>query len=78
LRKNGLKFIFDVQPRPSHMVSRTRVIDINDPAATRVIKTAEIAASRAAQDVVTMGNITSSRRHKDLSRHRSRASARKL
>jgi S1-C subfamily serine protease len=39
------------------MVSRTRVIDINDTATTRVIKTAEIAASVAAQDAVTKGNI---------------------
>jgi serine protease Do len=58
LGKNGLKFIFDVQPRPANLVSRTRVIDINDPATTRVIKTAEIAASTAAQDVVTKGNIS--------------------
>jgi len=58
LGKNGLKFIFDVQPRPANMVSRTRVIDITDPASTRIIKATGItAASTAAQDAVTKGNI---------------------
>ena len=56
LGKNGLKFTFDVQPRPANMVSRTRVIDINDQAATRIVKASEIAAT-AVQDVVTKGNI---------------------
>jgi len=59
LGKNGLKFIFDVQPRPANMVSRTRVIDITDPASTRIIKATGItAASTAAQDAVTKGNIS--------------------
>ncbi|MDQ6703031.1 MAG: trypsin-like peptidase domain-containing protein [Pseudomonadota bacterium] len=44
---NGVKFIFDVQPRPANLVTRTRVIDISDAAATRVIKTAGIAARDA-------------------------------
>jgi serine protease Do len=47
LGKNGLKFVFDVQPRPAYLVSRTRVIDISDAAATRVIETAGIAAREA-------------------------------
>jgi serine protease Do len=47
LGKNGLKFIFDVQPRPAYLVARTRVIDISDAAATRVIETAGIAARDA-------------------------------
>ncbi len=47
LGKNGLKFIFNVQPRPAYMVSRTRVIDVSDAAATRVIETAGIAARDA-------------------------------
>jgi serine protease Do len=48
LGKNGLKFVFDVQPRPTYLVSRTRVIDVSDAAATRVIETAENAARDAA------------------------------
>jgi serine protease Do len=47
LGKNGLKFIFDVHPRPANLVARTRVIDISDAAATRVIETAGIAARDA-------------------------------
>ena len=47
LGKNGLKFIFSVQPRPGYLVARTRVIDISDAAATRVIETAGIAARDA-------------------------------
>ncbi|QBR72023.1 phosphopeptide-binding protein [Beijerinckiaceae bacterium] len=57
LGKNGVKLIFDVQPRPSSLASRTRLIDVGDAAATRVIKTAEIAASMAANDAVTKTNI---------------------
>lgn len=57
LGKNGLKFIFDVQPRPANMVARTRVIDLNAPATTRVVKTSEIAASSAALDAATKSNI---------------------
>jgi serine protease Do len=57
LGKNGVKFIFDVQPRPANLVSRTRLIDISDPATTRLIKTAGLAASTAAQDAVTKSNI---------------------
>ncbi len=53
LGKNGLKFIFDVQPRPANLVARTRVIDLGDAAATRVIDTAGIAA----RDAVTTSNI---------------------
>ena len=48
LGKNGLKFIFNVQPRPAYLVARTRVIDISDAAATRVIETAGTAARDAA------------------------------
>ena len=48
LGKNGLKFIFNVQPRPAYLVARTRVIDISDAAATRVIETARTAARDAA------------------------------
>ncbi|MGH6838049.1 MAG: trypsin-like peptidase domain-containing protein [Methylocella sp.] len=47
LGKNGLKFVFNVQPRPAYLVARTRVIDISDAAATRVIETAGIAARDA-------------------------------
>ena len=47
LGKNGLKFVFDVQPRPANLVARTRVIDVSDAAATRVIDTAGIAARDA-------------------------------
>jgi serine protease Do len=47
LGKNGLKFVFDVQPRPANLVARTRVIDVSDTAATRVIDTAGIAARDA-------------------------------
>ncbi len=54
LGKNGLKFIFDVQPRPANMVSRTRVIDITDPASTRIIKATGITASTAAQGDVPL------------------------
>ncbi|MGH6823121.1 MAG: FHA domain-containing protein, partial [Methylocella sp.] len=48
LGKNGLRFIFDVQPRPAYLVSRTRIIDIGGAAATRVIEAAGIAARDAA------------------------------
>jgi serine protease Do len=47
LGKNGLKFVFDVQPRPAYLVARTRVIDISDAAATRVIETAGLTARDA-------------------------------
>jgi serine protease Do len=47
LGTNGVKFVFDVQPRPAYLVARTRVIDISDAAATRVIETAGIAARDA-------------------------------
>jgi serine protease Do len=47
LGKNGLKFVFDVQPRPAYLVARTRIIDISDAAATRVIESAGIAARDA-------------------------------
>ncbi len=47
LGKNGPKFVFDVQPQPANLVARTRVIDISDAAATRVIDTAGIAARDA-------------------------------
>jgi serine protease Do len=47
LGKNGLKFVFDVKPRPAYLAARTRVIDIGDAAATRVIETAGIAARDA-------------------------------
>jgi serine protease Do len=47
LGKNGVTFVFDVKPRPDYMVARTRVIDIGDAAATRVIETAGIAARDA-------------------------------
>ncbi|HXW71914.1 MAG TPA: trypsin-like peptidase domain-containing protein [Methylocella sp.] len=53
LGKDGLKFVFDVQPRPANMVARTRVMTISDAASTRILKTAEIAASTATQDVST-------------------------
>jgi S1-C subfamily serine protease len=52
LGENGVKFVFDVQPRPTYLVARTRVIDIGDANVTRVIKSAEIANAAAAQDVV--------------------------
>ena len=45
LGKNGLKFVFDVQPRPPYLVSRTRTIAVNDPAATRLVKAAEVAVA---------------------------------
>jgi serine protease Do len=51
LGQGGVKFVFDVQPRPSYLVARTRVIDIGDANVTRVIKSAEIANAAAAQDV---------------------------
>lgn len=53
LGKNGVKFVFDVQPRPAHLVARTRVMDVAGSAATRIMETAETAASTAVQNAVT-------------------------
>lgn len=53
LGKNGVKFVFDVQPRPANLVARTRVIDISGAAATRIVQTAGFAAHEAAQDMVS-------------------------
>lgn len=50
LGQGGVKFVFDVQPRPPYLVARTRVIDIGDANVTRVITSAEI-ANAAAQDI---------------------------
>ncbi|MGH6812274.1 MAG: trypsin-like peptidase domain-containing protein [Methylocella sp.] len=47
LGKNGVKFIFNVQPRPANLVARTRVIDVGDAAVTRAIKTAGTSARDA-------------------------------
>jgi serine protease Do len=49
----GPKFTFDVQPRPASFAARTQVIGVGDTAATRVIKTAEIAASTAVNAAAT-------------------------
>ncbi len=43
----GPKFTFDVQPRPANFAARTRVIGVDDSAATRVIETAQTAVSTA-------------------------------
>lgn len=43
----GPKFTFDVQPRPASFAARTRVIGVDDSAATRVLATAQMAASTA-------------------------------
>jgi serine protease Do len=51
LGKNGPKFVFDVQPRPTNLAARTRIISLDNSTATRVIKTAEIAAATATVDV---------------------------
>jgi serine protease Do len=51
LGKSGVKFEFDVVPRPEHMAARTRLMDIG---ATRVINTAEVAA----QDALTKSATT--------------------
>jgi len=52
LGKGGPKFVFDVQPRPPYLVARTRVIDLTDANATRVVKSAEM-ANEAAQDAAS-------------------------
>lgn len=58
LGKNGLKFVFDVQPRPPYLVSRTRTIAVSDPAATRLIKAAEVAvAATSMQEADGNGDI---------------------
>lgn len=49
----GPKFTFDVQPRPSNFAARTRVIGIDDSAATRVIRTAQTAVSTAVAEAST-------------------------
>ncbi|MGE4174174.1 MAG: FHA domain-containing protein, partial [Methylocystis sp.] len=53
LGAKGPKFAFDVQPRPANFAARTQVIGIGDTAATRVIKTAEVAASSAVSAAAT-------------------------
>jgi len=62
LGSKGPKFVFDVQPRPAHLVARTRTIDV-DTAATRAIDTAQVSASKvvstlAANAVATTGAST--------------------
>lgn len=47
----GPKFIFDLQPRPASFAARTRVIGVDDSAATRLIETAQTAASTAVAEV---------------------------
>jgi pSer/pThr/pTyr-binding forkhead associated (FHA) protein len=68
--KNGVKFIFDVQPRPGYMVARTRVRDLSDssapgvtkiaevvpPTAVHVMKAAAIATPAAVQDAAARTN----------------------
>ncbi|WP_159727435.1 trypsin-like peptidase domain-containing protein [Methylosinus sp. Ce-a6] len=47
----GPKFTFDLQPRPASFAARTRVIGVDDSAATRLIETAQTAASTAVAEV---------------------------
>ncbi|MBU3886875.1 MULTISPECIES: trypsin-like peptidase domain-containing protein [Methylosinus] len=47
----GPKFTFDLQPRPASFAARTRVIGIDDSAATRLIETAQTAASTAVAQI---------------------------
>jgi serine protease Do len=50
LGPKGPKFVFDVQPRPAHLVARTRTIDV-DTAATRAIDTAAVSASKVVSTI---------------------------
>ena len=49
----GPKFTFDLQPRPASFAARTRVIGVDDSAATRLIETAQTAASTAVAEVAS-------------------------
>ncbi|MBG0811493.1 trypsin-like peptidase domain-containing protein [Methylosinus sp. H3A] len=49
----GPKFTFDLQPRPASFAARTRVIGIDDSAATRLIETAQTAASTAVAEITS-------------------------
>ncbi len=51
--KNGPKIVFDLQPRPVNVVSRTRVIDVDTSAATKIMKAADAAASTATAEIST-------------------------
>ena len=43
LGQNGPSFTFDLQPRPAHLIARTRVMDAAAVGATRVVAPAELA-----------------------------------
>jgi serine protease Do len=54
--KNGPKLIFDVQPRPARMESRTRVMDLDTSNATRIMRAAEAAAT-VTSGIATTGKL---------------------
>jgi S1-C subfamily serine protease len=56
LGSKGPSFTFDVQPRPARFAARTKVIGVDDSAATRVIKSAEAAAATAVNAAATGEN----------------------
>ena len=53
LGKNGPKLIFDIQPRPVNVEARTRVMDIDSTAATRMMQVADAATSTATAEIST-------------------------
>lgn len=54
--KNGPSFIFDIDPRPTGLASRTRVIDAVLPAATRVLTAAEASTLAATAIGISAGS----------------------